>query len=294
METDRDTVAAAMEEASANARVVAHAVEVISVNMTRMHEDATASRATADAAMEHASAAADTTRQLEAASLRIDEVTALIRTIATRTQILALNATIEAARAGETGRGFAVVAREIKTLAQQTAEATVEVEAALSTIREGAHTARTHSDQVQTRLAATHTSMVAVVEAISTQTQGVQESATAMSQLFLGLQEISTKATAIAALCQDTTRDMTTVHHATDAVHAEGESIRTKAQELESLARRLRGILQSDHCDPEHPVTDMALPIASSHEGNNSPRALPPRGFNERQLPQPSTPTRLP
>ncbi len=269
METNLDAVAAAMEEASANAQVLTQSVEEISAHMNRMRDDAAASRATADAAMGHASAAADTTRQLEAASRRIDEITGLIHSIATRTQILALNATIEAGRAGEAGRSFAVVAREIKDLAQKTAEATAEVEAALSSIREKAHAAREHNDQVQTMLATTLTSMTAVAEAVSIQAHSVQESSTAISHLFLGLQEISAKTTTIAALCQDTTQDMTAVHHATDTLHAEGETIRAKAHDLELLAQRLLRLILHDKA--QRPQS-----VATSDAPQTHPRQSPP------------------
>ncbi len=78
--------------------------------------------------------AQETTAELGTAANDILGVADIIQTIAGQTNLLALNATIEAARAGEAGRGFAVVANEVKTLAQQTADATERVKNLISAV----------------------------------------------------------------------------------------------------------------------------------------------------------------
>ncbi len=58
-----------------------------------------------------------------------------VNSIAEQSKILAVNASIEAAKAGEFGSGFAVVAQEVKDLAQQSKDATLQITGTLTAIR---------------------------------------------------------------------------------------------------------------------------------------------------------------
>jgi methyl-accepting chemotaxis protein len=88
-------------------------------------------------AVEQSGSARNEVTALVQAVAGIGTVAGLIKAIAEQTNLLALNATIEAARAGEAGRGFAVVASEVKTLANQTAQATQDIGDRISAIQEG-------------------------------------------------------------------------------------------------------------------------------------------------------------
>ena len=75
--------------------------------------------------------------ELDGSSSRVGEIVKVINGIAEQTNLLALNATIEAARAGTAGKGFAVVAEEVKTLAQETAKSTGDIDKRIGNIRSG-------------------------------------------------------------------------------------------------------------------------------------------------------------
>lgn len=66
---------------------------------------------------------------------QIGEITSSVGELAQQSKMLALNASIEAAKAGDAGRGFAVVAEEVKDMADQSRQATTQVQRILEDIR---------------------------------------------------------------------------------------------------------------------------------------------------------------
>ena len=72
---------------------------------------------------------------------QIGDIISSVNEIAAQSKLLALNAAIEAARAGEHGKGFAVVATEIRSLSDQSKDATGQVRDILGEIQGGTSSA---------------------------------------------------------------------------------------------------------------------------------------------------------
>lgn len=138
-------------------------------------------------------------------ALAIAEITAVVDDIAEQTNVLALNAAIEASRAGEHGKGFSVVAGEVKTLAQQSKQATSRVRAILLDIQKATKTtvsvteqgtqAMTSTSAILDKAGATIEQLVAAIkntaEAASEISNSANQQATSAAELHQGMTNIN-------------------------------------------------------------------------------------------------------
>jgi methyl-accepting chemotaxis protein len=86
-------------------------------------------------------------------TLQVGEIVASVKDLAEQSNLLALNASIEAAKSGEHGRGFAAVAMEMRTLAEQSRQAAVQVRSILGEIQKHAGEAALATEEGSTRAA---------------------------------------------------------------------------------------------------------------------------------------------
>lgn len=126
----------AASRARQNVESVAAASEQLTYSIREIAQRVQESSKIAEAAVLHARNGNFVINSLDEASVKIGAVVSLINDIAGQTNLLALNATIEAARAGEAGRGFSVVASEVKSLADQTSQATDEIGLQITSIQD--------------------------------------------------------------------------------------------------------------------------------------------------------------
>jgi methyl-accepting chemotaxis protein len=189
---------------------------------------------------EKVEAIASDVRDLSVRTAQIGEITSAVNDLADQSNLLALNATIEAARAGEQGKGFAVVADEVRNLAEQSKQATAQVEAILEEIERATRTAVTTAQEGTevveqgSQLAARAGEIIAQLAAAnSLAAQSAQQIAASVQQQTTGMDQI---ASGMRETSQVTNEFVTGVQQSQQAA----EGLTQIAGELERLASQYK------------------------------------------------------
>ncbi|RTL50584.1 MAG: methyl-accepting chemotaxis protein [Rhodocyclaceae bacterium] len=132
---------------------------------------------------------ADSIVRLSEQGQAIGEIIATVNDLAEQSNLLAVNAAIEAAKAGDQGKGFAVVAQEVKSLAEQSKQATAQVRAILSDIQKATGGAVMATEQGSKAVEAGVKLSAEVGESIRVLAENIAEAARAVTQIAVSAQQ---------------------------------------------------------------------------------------------------------
>lgn len=187
---------------------------------------------------------------LRDATAIIDDFVGVISEIATQTNLLALNAAIEAARAGSAGRGFAVVAQEVRTLAEQSANAANEVTENVKRIRTRIASASSAVESGATRLKDAETVAASVSIALTRIEEAVAQVEGAATRVSGA---VSANRASLGAVQKSLTsaRDTAEGHAAaaeevaasTEQTSASAQEVSATAEMLQTASLRVRGLI---------------------------------------------------
>jgi len=139
-----------------------------------------------DGIREQAEAVATNVISLSEKTQAIGEIITTVNDIAEQSHLLALNAAIQAAVAGEQGRSFSVVANEMKNLAAQSKQATIQVRGILGDIQKGITTSVMLTEEAVKRADSGRQQANVADQTIRKLTESVEESVRAFQQIVGG------------------------------------------------------------------------------------------------------------
>jgi methyl-accepting chemotaxis protein len=120
---------------------------------------------------------------LSAVSTQIGEIVELISRVAKQTNLVALNASIEAERYGDEGLGFKIVAKEVKALANETAEATEKISTQIESVQRAASGVTAEINSISEKVSIMNNVSSSVFEAVGDQKTSTHEIAKSAAEV---------------------------------------------------------------------------------------------------------------
>jgi methyl-accepting chemotaxis protein WspA len=188
-------------------------------------------------------AAGNIASKLAVLNEKAGSITSIITTIAKvadQTNLLSLNAAIEAEKAGEYGRSFAVIAREIRRLADQTANATLDIEKMVnemvSAVSAGVMGVDKFSEEINTgvkQASEVGEQLSKIIEQVQLQTQSFETVNQGMQAQSISAEQINGSINQLSEAAQQTTESIRQFHNAI-------EQLNNAAQEMQNAVTKIR------------------------------------------------------
>ena len=243
MTANMNSVVTATEQAATSLQIIVSATEEMTSTINEISGNTAKGSDTTMKAVESAEEVSKKVGQLGKAALEISKVTEAITDISEQTNLLALNATIEAARAGEAGKGFNVVAGEIKALAQQTAEATKEINSRINGVQATTRESVDAIESIVSIIKEINEVVTTVARVFEEQSSTTREIAANVSQAAAGLNEVNENVKQASSAVGDVTNDISEVSQAAQEMNDGSHQVLNSATNLSELAEKLNDMV---------------------------------------------------
>lgn len=244
------SVSTAMEQSATNVNMVAASTEEMSATITEIAINAEKARCVSESAVQKSRATSEKMAVLGDYAQKIGHVTGTITDISDQINLLALNATIEAARAGEAGKGFAVVANEIKELARQTAEATVDIKMRIREIQSTASATVGDIEEVTQVIADVNAVVHTIASAVEEQSAASSEIAGNIAEASQGIHEVNENMAQSSVVVDSISRDVVEINQKADEVGQGSVDVEKSAHKLSALADQMERYVRRFKIEP--------------------------------------------
>ena len=169
--------------------------------------------------------------EMRARAATVDAALEAMVLVANRSSVLSLNAEIEASQAGEAGRGFAVVAREIRRLAEQAAQNSLEIERNVRALHDAVEAGRRATTEFGN---AANEASARSARLSAAMAEGIQR----IQSIAPGVHALGERGDALRREAEEAAEAMRAAHDSAAAVSAFLEQARPVLDELRTLAER--------------------------------------------------------
>ncbi|PCJ63385.1 MAG: hypothetical protein COA79_00840 [Planctomycetota bacterium] len=249
MNSNMASIASTTEESTANIHTMASAIEEMTSTIQEIAINTSRGNDTTINAVGKANEISIKINNLGIATSKINSVVATISNISKQTNLLALNATIEATRAGEAGLGFAVVAKEVKELAQQTNEATVEIRKSIEDIQITTADSISGIKSIVDIINEINEIVSSVASAIEEQSITTQEISKNVSQASSGIKEISDNISLSSITTEKIAKEVSELSVLAQTASSSSSKVNDNSTELSNLAENLNNMVSKFKVD---------------------------------------------